>query len=543
MRTDATLRAGPDALPVLRRRCRDMGLPTWRCDTQGQLLSEPSETGLLGLWLASPPVGSMVSDAARRWNAAAVPEPTEVFPGCWLIPVPEEHRRKRVGYVVAMALCSTAPASTQFETTCARAQLDPRAVGRAIAGIASFQPASARSLASAVVWMMDDLSGIAADRQTVDGFAHQLSDSYETIDLLYSLGRAMHDLTKPDQFVTMLGERLHSAMSFAWLALYVGPDRRLPPTVSDRLLMFGKPPSTLPEVRAACEGLIGRPDAPAHAYIADELPGLSSAAPTQIIVQPVLYGRGVAALVLAGDKSGHDPQVNSYETQLIEAAAGYLGAFIANVGLYADQQAMFMGTLRAMTASIDAKDPYTCGHSERVAHLGARLALAVGWDKAKADRLHICGLVHDVGKIGVPEAVLGKPGRLTDEEFEAIKKHPEIGYRILKDIPLLEDVLPGVLHHHERYDGKGYPHRLAGEQIPLAARLLALADTFDAMSSTRSYRAAMPREKVLAEIQRCAGSQFDPSLAGVFVGLDFTTYDRMVAEHAERYRPVQHLAA
>jgi HD-GYP domain-containing protein (c-di-GMP phosphodiesterase class II) len=233
-----------------------------------------------------------------------------------------------------------------------------------------------------------------------------------------------------------------------------------------------------------------------------------------------------------GEKCGDDPQVSSYEMQLLEAAGGYTGAMLENATLYRAQQAMFLGTLRSLTAAIDAKDRYTCGHSERVALMAAKLAEAAGLSAAQAERVHICGLVHDVGKIGVPEAVLCKPGRLTNEEFAIIKQHPDIGHRILKDIPMLEDVLPGVLHHHERWDGKGYPQSLKGEDVPLFARLIALADTFDAMSSTRSYRAAMPRAQVLAEIERSAGTQFDPGLAARFVRLDFSEFDRMVQRHA-----------
>ena len=131
----------------------------------------------------------------------------------------------------------------------------------------------------------------------------------------------------------------------------------------------------------------------------------------------------------------------------------------------------------------------------------------------------------------MPEHVLLKPGKLNDEEFAWIRKHPEIGYRILKDIPKLDDVLPGVLYHHERYDGRGYPTGLAGEDIPHIARLITLADSFDAMSSTRTYRTGMSREEVLAEIAQCAGTQFDPDMAPIFVDLDFTEYDRLVMEH------------
>ncbi len=147
------------------------------------------------------------------------------------------------------------------------------------------------------------------------------------------------------------------------------------------------------------------------------------------------------------------------------------------------------------------------------------------------ERIRIAGLVHDIGKIGVPEAILRKPGRLTDDEVRSMKSHPEIGHRILQDIKQLADVLPGVLHHHERFDGKGYPKGLSGEGIPLSARIIALADSFDAMSSNRTYRTALPRAKVLSEIRACAGAQFDPRMAELFVTLDFTAYDRAVLRH------------
>ena len=130
--------------------------------------------------------------------------------------------------------------------------------------------------------------------------------------------------------------------------------------------------------------------------------------------------------------------------------------------------------------------------------------------------------------------VLTKPGRLTKEEFDLIKKHPEIGYRILRDIPQLNDILPGVLHHHEAWTGGGYPSGIQGEEIPLVARLITLADSFDAMSSTRTYRNAMSRKDVLEEIQRCTGTQFDPELAPIFLKLDLDEYDNLVNNQHEQ---------
>jgi HD-GYP domain-containing protein (c-di-GMP phosphodiesterase class II) len=215
-----------------------------------------------------------------------------------------------------------------------------------------------------------------------------------------------------------------------------------------------------------------------------------------------------------------------------------MSIFIENNMLYEDMQDMFMGTLHSLIASIDAKDTYTCGHSERVAWLSRQLAEAAGLDNHTVERAYLAGLVHDVGKIGVPEAVLCKSDGLTSREFEMIRAHPEIGVRILKDIPQMNDLLPGVLYHHERYHGGGYPYGLRGTDIPLFGRVIALADSFDAMSSDRTYRCGMSLGRVLEEIARCAGTQFDPDLTETFLSLDFEAFYQMLTEHQRRQSPL-----
>jgi HD-GYP domain-containing protein (c-di-GMP phosphodiesterase class II) len=199
---------------------------------------------------------------------------------------------------------------------------------------------------------------------------------------------------------------------------------------------------------------------------------------------------------------------------------------------------MFLGMLEAITSSIDAKDRYTCGHSRRVALLTRQLAEAAGLDAPTVQRMHIAGLVHDVGKIGVRESVLCKQGQLTDGEFEEIRRHPDIGWGILKDIPNFDDILDGVRYHHERWDGGGYPSRLAGEDIPMPARLIALADAFDAMCSSRTYRSAMDREAVLQEINQNAGTQFDPTLVPHFLKLDFSEWAQLIEDHRGNEMPL-----
>jgi putative nucleotidyltransferase with HDIG domain len=169
-----------------------------------------------------------------------------------------------------------------------------------------------------------------------------------------------------------------------------------------------------------------------------------------------------------------------------------------------------------MTSAIDAKDPYTCGHSDRVARISVRLAQELGCDQQLLQTLYMGGLLHDIGKIGIDDAVLRKPSRLSDEEYEHIKQHPELGCRILADLTPLSDVLPAVLHHHEQWDGNGYPCALSGEQIPLMARIMAVADAYDAMSSDRPYRKGMPADRVDEIFRGGAGSQWDPEVVAAF---------------------------
>jgi putative nucleotidyltransferase with HDIG domain len=194
---------------------------------------------------------------------------------------------------------------------------------------------------------------------------------------------------------------------------------------------------------------------------------------------------------------------------------------------------LMMGLLHSLTSAVDAKDAYTCGHSERVALLSRHLAQQARLPEHDVERIYMAGLLHDVGKIGVPESVLQKTGRLTPEEFEAMKKHPAIGARILRDIKQIEDIIPGVLHHHERYDGKGYPAGLAGDSIPLMGRIICLADCFDAMTSNRTYRKALPLEVALTEIRRCSGTQFDPVLADAFLQIDVEQFRELLRNHQQ----------
>ncbi len=185
-----------------------------------------------------------------------------------------------------------------------------------------------------------------------------------------------------------------------------------------------------------------------------------------------------------------------------------------------------MQIVKALSGAVDAKDTYTNGHSLRVAEYSGEIARRAGLSKEMQDDIYMMGLLHDVGKIGVPDAIINKPSHLTEEEYAVIKTHPVMGAGILKNIKDFPKLIIGARWHHERYDGKGYPDGIAGEEIPLEARIIAVADAYDAMSSRRSYRDVLPQETVRMEIAKGKGTQFDPGMTEIALAMidDDTDY-------------------
>ncbi len=219
---------------------------------------------------------------------------------------------------------------------------------------------------------------------------------------------------------------------------------------------------------------------------------------------------------LAAFNHAEQGEFGAVEANLLSSVSAILGIHRGNTELYGEQAELMCNMVQALTSAIDAKDPYTCGHSDRVARVSVRLGRELSCDSKTIETLYLAGLLHDVGKIGIDDHVLRKPGRLTEEEFDHIKTHPQLGYNILCGIKQLAPVLPVVLHHHEAWDGSGYPHSLAGEAIPYLARICAVADAFDAMGSDRVYRKGMTDERVDEIIKAGGGRQWDPTVVGAF---------------------------
>jgi len=188
----------------------------------------------------------------------------------------------------------------------------------------------------------------------------------------------------------------------------------------------------------------------------------------------------------------------------------------------------YMESIETLRQTVDAKDTYTRGHSDRVSEYACLLGKELNLNESDMKTLKIGGLFHDIGKIGVPDSILLKPGKLTDEEYSEIKNHPTIGAHILSTATIFKDLLPIVKHHHERYDGRGYPSQLVGEKIPYFARITAIADTFDAMTSRRPYRSALELDFVINEFEKCSGTQFDPKLTPVWVNLLRNDFDKVI---------------
>jgi HD-GYP domain-containing protein (c-di-GMP phosphodiesterase class II) len=225
-------------------------------------------------------------------------------------------------------------------------------------------------------------------------------------------------------------------------------------------------------------------------------------------------------------------EYGTVEASWLNSVATIFGTHLRNIELFKENADLLVSFVRSLVSTLDAKDPYTRGHSERVALIARRIAQAMDLPNAELKDIYLAGLLHDLGKIGVDDSILRKPGSLTREEFAEIQKHPGVGFSILKGIKNLQSILPGVRNHHESYNGTGYPDGLKGDEIPLMARILAVADSYDAMGSDRPYRKGMPVETIHDIFRRGAGQQWDERVIEAYFSA-WTDISRICAEYTD----------
>ena len=221
------------------------------------------------------------------------------------------------------------------------------------------------------------------------------------------------------------------------------------------------------------------------------------------------------------------------DLSMLVTLASQIAITLNNAQLYEDLEASYLSSVRALANSLDAKDAYTRGHSERVALYSMEIGKRMNLVPEMLKTLHIGALLHDIGKIGISEAILQKTSRLTDEEYQLIKTHPVRGAAIIEPAKFLKEKVPLIKYHHERFDGNGYPEGLKGEVIPLMARIVCVADSYDAMTSKRAYRDTMEKESAAQELLKCSGTQFDPKIVAAFLGV---LSDEAKMKEIERYR-------
>jgi HD-GYP domain-containing protein (c-di-GMP phosphodiesterase class II) len=245
---------------------------------------------------------------------------------------------------------------------------------------------------------------------------------------------------------------------------------------------------------------------------------LKAFAPTSFLIVP-LISRGKVIGVLAADRSSRHTPITQEDLESLAGFGNHVAVALENSRLYESLEQASLDAIQALAKAVEAKDPYTHGHSERVADYSVQLASAIGLTEKRLMNLKLACMIHDIGKIGIAEKILHKPERLDQEEHAAIKHHPVIGESIIRPLKGLGDIARIIRSHHEGFDGLGYPDRLKGEETPLEARIMAVADSYDAMTTTRPYRVPLPEAAVLRELVENRGRQFDPNLVDSFLKL------------------------
>jgi len=353
------------------------------------------------------------------------------------------------------------------------------------------------------------------------GFANEILQNYEQLNLIFDLTQQIANVTDVREIEKLLMQRVARLLASETVSV-VGTDGRCR-TYSSKPAdqRSGRPAASFnPADLAQAVDFVRRTR---HVRVA-------GAGGRQIIAAPLVRLDDKVEVVVA-DRSPARGAFSAGDMMLIESVLAFGGQIISNTELHERMHRMLLEVTRALVAAIDKKDHYTSGHSERGGFLTRLTAKELGVPPAQQQFMEWAGLLHDVGKIGIPEEILCKPGKLTPDEWEVVKQHPRMGYEILQPIASLGVILDGVLYHHESPDGSGYPEGLAGDEIPLVARIVHVVDIFDALTSTRSYRKAFSIERALEIIRAGKGTRVDADVAEAF----FRAFNAYRRDHPEDF--------
>jgi len=377
--------------------------------------------------------------------------------------------------------------------------------------------------------------------EELDEMTEELSLAYEELALVYDVSQTIGTMLNVNRLAI---EVLHKSMNlleakYGYLMLFDEEDFKLKIKAA-----IGFNPEKLEKFRSEFkpeEGISGQVirkgeyiiqgDIQSSKDIHEHILGINN-----ILCVPMKYKDEPIGIITLGDKHSGKPFF-APDAKLLSALATLVATTIQNARLFSQIQDLFITTVTSLSSAIDEKDAYTHGHSKRVTELALDIAEALKMTERDKNILELTARLHDLGKIGISENILSKPGKLNDEEWKIMKSHPLKAIKILQPasdevigtlaavrearliVPKedMKEIIPGIRHHHERYDGKGYPDGLQGENIPLIARIIAVADAFDAMTSKRAYRDAMSEEEALEELRKNAGYQHDPNIVEIFL--------------------------
>ncbi|NLX14622.1 MAG: HD-GYP domain-containing protein [Phycisphaerales bacterium] len=501
-------------------------------DDKGEcVLSEPPGTNHFWATLARHASGlrrRMRELAGRGAAGTTLPGELHACGGLLAIALPVRMRGWPPHYVL---VCAKTPAFREQDNLlrfCDRNEIDSVLIGKLAEQVPAYSIETMTAYADILRQQMADLGTSVRARGDIHDLSDQLARSYEELNLIYRVSNGLGLSRRPLAHLGRLCRELLDVTVVRGFAGVLEPTGDA--TCEPMLVTAGSLDVDSADILKLYRQIIAGRQAPESVKVVNHVdndPAYAWAAEwlERFVYFPLAranyrYGAILAINQVNGDDFG------SEEVQLINTVVERSAAFLENVRLYDDLEQLFMGMLHALVNSIDAKDPYTCGHSQRVAWLSRYIAELAGIPEPQRQRVYLSGLLHDVGKIGITDTLLCKTGKLTDEEYQEIKHHPIIGARILEGMKQVEDLVPGVEYHHERIDGKGYSAGLSGDDIPLFGRVVGLADSLDAMTTNRTYRAALPLQLAVAEIRRFSGTQFDPRLVDLLLQDDWETLFR-----------------